>query len=81
MTENEVAQILRAIEKLEHKVDNQHHLVVGNGSSNAVLPRLRELELTMVNVPTWQRIGEKFLTPIVTAISTAGLMYLLFGTP
>ena len=81
MTENEVGQILRAIEKLEAKVDNNHHLMVGNGSSSAILPRLRELELVMGNVPTWQRIGEKFLTPIVTAISTAGLLYLLFGAP
>jgi len=71
MNGNEAAQIMRALDRIEGKVDDNHHLLVGNGDPNAVLPRLQTLELFVR--------GAKLLTPILTALITAGLMYAIFG--
>ncbi len=83
MNGNEAEQILQAIASLDDKVEKNQldyrHLIIGNGNERAVLPRLRSLEMLMRTVPTWQRIGDKFLTPIITALITAGLMYAIFG--
>ncbi len=73
MTEREVGQILKAIEKLQASVDENHLLLVGNGNQNAVLPRLQALEFIIRAL--------KLLLPIVTALIIAGLMWAIFGSP
>ena len=80
MTENEVAQILKALGRIESNQDriesNQDRLrllVVGNGDDRAVLPRLRSLEF-FVKVLKW-------LSPIITVLISGALMYAIFGTP
>ena len=73
MTENEVAQILKALDRIENNQDRLRILVVGNGDDRAVLPRLRSLEF-FVKVLKW-------LSPILTALIIAALMYALFGQP
>ena len=89
MTENEVAQIIKAIKSLEDRVETNQlehrRLIMGNGDPRAILPRLQKtesrlqkLEEFILGVPTWQRFGEKILTPALTAIITAGLMYAIF---
>ncbi len=73
MTERGEAKILAAIERLERKVDRDHVLLVGNGDSNAIIPRLQALEFFVK--------GAKLLTPVLTGVVTAGVMYAIFGTP
>ena len=73
MTENEVAQILKALDRIESNQDRLRILVVGNGDDRAVLPRLRSLEF-FVKVLKW-------LSPILTALIIAALMYAIFGQP
>ena len=73
MTENEVAQILKALDRIESNQDRLRILVVGNGDDRAVLPRLRSLEF-FVKVLKW-------LSPILTALIIAALMYAIFGSP
>ena len=80
MIENEVAQILKALDRIETSnniieanQDKLRILVVGNGDDRAVLPRLRSLEF-FVKVLKW-------LSPILTALIIAALMYAIFGMP
>ena len=73
MTEREVGQILKAIEKLDEKVEKNHTLLVGNGDQRAVIPRLQALEFCVK--------GVKLLSPVLTTLITAGIMYAIFGGP
>ena len=73
MTENEVAQILKALDRIETNQDKLRLLVVGNGNERAVLPRLRSLEF-FVKVLKW-------LSPIITVLISGALMYAIFGSP
>ena len=73
MTENEVAQILKALDRIETNQDRLRILVVGNGDDRAVLPRLRSLEF-FVKVLKW-------LSPIITALIISALLYAVFGQP
>ena len=79
MTEQEVSDILKAINELKVEVKKNRQLLVGNGDRNAVLPRLDKLELFIAGVPTWRRFGE-LLQPVVNALIIAGLVYLIFGS-
>ncbi len=72
MNGNEAAQIIKNQDRLEAKVDKIHLLLVGNGNERAVLPRLRTLEFFMKVL--------KWLSPIISALIIAGLMYAIFGT-
>ena len=73
MTENEVTQIIKHLNRIEDKIDKDHFLLVGNGNERAVLPRLRSLEFFMKVL--------KWLSPILTALIIAALMYAVFGQP
>ena len=73
MTENEVAQILKALDRIETNQEKLRLLVVGNGNERAVLPRLRSLEF-FVKVLKW-------LSPIITVLISGALMYAIFGSP
>ena len=73
MTENEVAEIIRHLDRIEANQDKLRLLVVGNGNERAVLPRLRSLEF-FVKVLKWY-------SPIITALIIGALMYAIFGSP
>ncbi len=73
MTGHEVGQILKAIEKLDEKVEKNHSLLVGNGDERAVIPRLQALEFFVK--------AAKLLSPIIIAVITGGVMYAIFGSP
>lgn len=81
MTEREAVEIMAAIKELRDEIYKLRQLVIGNGNENAILPRLHAVELFIKSVPTWQRFGDRILTPVITAAITAGLMWVIFGSP
>jgi hypothetical protein len=73
MTENEVAQIIKILDRIENEQARQRILLIGNGDNQAILPRLQTLEMFVR--------GLKLLLPIVTALIIAGIMFAVFGSP
>ena len=92
MTEREVGQILKAIDRLEKLIGENHILLVGNGDRDAVLPRLNATEnrLTLLEVTASEtkkvqpainaiKAGWELAQPILYAVIIAGILYLIFG--
>ena len=71
MTENEVAQIIKMLDRIEAEQAKQRILLIGNGDSTAVLPRIQALEYLVT-------IG-KYLIPIITAVIVALLINAIIG--
>ena len=71
MTENEVAQIIKILDRIETEQAKQRQLLIGNGDSNAILPRIQALEYLVT-------IG-KYLIPIITAVLIALLLNAVLG--
>ena len=57
-------------------------IMIGNGEfDKSFSGRLLKLEYRVGSTPTWQWLIEKLAVPLVTALTTAGLLYFIFGAP
>ena len=72
-------QNAKDIQAIKEEQRLQRRIVIGNGDIDKSLTgRVQKLEMRTGNVGY---IVDKLLTPVLTAIVTAGLIYLVYGTP
>ena len=71
MTERDVAQIIKMLDRIETEQARQRLLLVGNGDANAILPRIQALEFLV-------KIG-KYLIPILVTVVAALIIKALIG--
>ena len=71
MTEGEVEQIMRSLNRIEAEQVRQRLLLIGNGDPAAILPRVQALEMLV-------KIG-KYVIPIITALLIALILNAIFG--
>ena len=72
-------QNAKDIQAIKEEQKLQRRIVIGNGDIDKSLTgRVQKLEMRTGNVGY---IVDKLLTPVLTAIVTAALMYAIYGTP
>ena len=72
-------QNAKDIQAIKEEQRLQRRIVIGNGDIDKSLTgRVQKLEMRTGNVGY---IVDKLLTPVLTAIVTAGVIYLIYGTP
>ena len=72
-------QNAKDIQAIKEEQRLQRRIVIGNGDIDKSLTgRVQKLEMRTGNVGY---IVDKLLTPVLTAIVTAALVYALYGTP
>ncbi len=72
-------QNAKDIQAIKEEQRLQRRIVIGNGDIENALPgRVQKLEMRTGNVGY---VVDKLITPILTAIVTAALVYAIFGTP
>ena len=72
-------QNAKDIQAIKEEQKLQRRIVIGNGDIDKSLTgRVQKLEMRTGNVGY---VVDKLLTPLITALVTAALVYVLFGTP